>query len=174
MQEARNLPVRQLFQTSRYTLADMRERWDDPHKRESAGIDDFLVVDEDLERAVRAWLDRDLDTEVAPQHGRRPGSLNRDNSIRTAADDDAQMEIAPGLNSLSWEPIPQAPRQGSSYVCSSHQSLVLFKATARAIRIKRIGGESGFDSSPPSRFRGFGRRLSATFIEGFFFLVKDR
>jgi hypothetical protein len=67
----------------------MCQRWNNAQEGERAGIDDFFVIDEDLERAVWPRFDRNLGREVAPQHGCRPGSLNRDNSVSTTTDDNA-------------------------------------------------------------------------------------
>jgi hypothetical protein len=51
-------------------------------------IHDGLVSHADLERAVGACLQGYINAEVSPQHSRRPGSLDRGDSIDASLDGD--------------------------------------------------------------------------------------
>ena len=69
--------------------ANLSERWQDSEEGERPTIDEDLVVRTHLEGAVRSGFEGDIDTEIAPKHGRRPGSLDRRDSINATTDDDA-------------------------------------------------------------------------------------
>jgi len=65
----------------RYRRSNLLEGGKHAHEGKRSSFQYQLVIDTHLERPVGSVLECDFGTEVTSQHGCRPGSLNRGDSI---------------------------------------------------------------------------------------------
>ena len=71
---------------SRHLRANLTQGRQNPEERQGTTIYHRRIVDSHLKRTVRASLELHVYPEVAPQHRRRPGSLNGGDSINAPLD----------------------------------------------------------------------------------------
>jgi hypothetical protein len=69
--------------------ANQVETGKDTEKREGSRVHYNVIVDTHIEGAVWAHLESDVDTEILSKHGRRPGGLDRCDSIHAPLDRDS-------------------------------------------------------------------------------------
>lgn len=70
-------------------LSNVPQTRQDAHEGEAAGVDNLLLVDKDLEGAIRSGFEVHVDSQVTTEHRRRPGGMQRCDSISAATDDGA-------------------------------------------------------------------------------------
>lgn len=88
--------LRGRIETLCYPRANFCQGGKDTEERERTSVHDRCVIHSDLEGSIGPGLEGHVDSEVAPQHGRRPGGLDGRDSIDASLDRDPGHEPPEG------------------------------------------------------------------------------